>query len=176
MAAQLARRGRPRVRKREQKELVEHSGDECRLFRHSSSRSARVAKLPPTIVELLVPRLRRSRRDDARNRPDAAKPLAEQARAADDELPVRTSVTKSAVGRRERTVWPSVLRAWPTRTARPARRAASRGPSGILSTWNLRLCMKSSPRNNSTNQGVRANAMTAGEASKWTSMLGMPVE
>ena len=36
--------------------------------------------------------------------------------------------------------------------------------------------MKVSPRNDLTNQGVRANALIAGDASKWTSMLGMPVE
>jgi hypothetical protein len=36
--------------------------------------------------------------------------------------------------------------------------------------------MESSPRNDLTNQGARANALIAGDASKWTSILGMPVE
>ena len=31
-------------------------------------------------------------------------------------------------------------------------------------------------RNDFTNEGVRANAIIGGDASKWTSMLGMPVE
>jgi hypothetical protein len=35
--------------------------------------------------------------------------------------------------RRERTVWPLLLLAWPISTACPARRAASLGPSGIRS-------------------------------------------
>ena len=36
--------------------------------------------------------------------------------------------------------------------------------------------MGSSPRNDLTSQGVRANALSAEDASKWTSIFGMPVE
>ena len=36
--------------------------------------------------------------------------------------------------------------------------------------------MGSNPRNDLTNQGVPANALIAGDASKWRSILGMPVE
>ena len=36
--------------------------------------------------------------------------------------------------------------------------------------------MKSSPSNDLTNQGVRANPITDGDAAVWTSMLGIPVE
>ena len=36
--------------------------------------------------------------------------------------------------------------------------------------------MKLRPRNDLMKAGVRASPMIAGSASKWTSMLGMPVE